>query len=141
MELLKNSKLEEHRTQITASLKEVVELSEEQIERIQNLLTEGSMECWIQLRDTLCIGYAITHTIYDQPSDKNLLLVYMWKTLDTTTPAEVQRFYNDLMTEAKNKKCAALTFFSSFQNEKSYEVLRKYGAIVRVHFYVPTGEV
>ena len=137
MVLKKACNIEEYKERIKEALQDVVELNEDQISWVLDLLREDLMECWLLMRDGVCNGYAITHLIYDQPSNKDLLLVYLLKTLETVTSVELQNFYNDLLGIAREKKCSALTFFSSFQNEKNYKVFQRYGAIVRAHFYIP----
>ena len=140
MKQLLPDEIVQHREAIENSIKEVVTPNSVEIERIMDLLALGALHCWLLLRSDLCIGYAITEVIYDNITNKNLLLVYMTRTLETATPVEIHRFYNDLLDEARKNACAALTFYSSFQNEKKYEGLRKYGAIVRTHYYIPVGE-
>ena len=136
MKQLNKDEIVAHSEQIENSLRDVVELDEESVKRVMGLLAVGVMQCWLLLRDEVCIGYAITECIYDNPANKNLLLIYMLKTHETATSVEVHKFYNELLDVAKAQQCAALTFYTTPQNEAKLQFLRKYGAIIRNHYYI-----
>ena len=138
MKLLNRDDISEHREKIENALVEVLQLDTDGVQRIISLLLANLMQCWLLLRESMCIGFAITEVIYDNPSNKNLFLVYLLKTMDTATPVEVHTFYNELLNTAREQQCAALTFYTSFQNENKLSLLRKFGAVTRTHYYIAT---
>ena len=131
-----SSDIPKYEDRIKQALLEVLDTEESQIDRVIQLLKEDSMQCWLLLRDAICIGYCITYVIKDLPTDKSLLLIYLLKTIETATNTELNRLYVNLCSEAKRMNCHALSFYSSFQNESKYQSLVRMGAVSKTYFYM-----
>lgn len=134
--LFKLKELEASKAQLFIDLQTYVELSESECDRIWQLLLKGAVECWLYLKNSECIGFALTHKFYDELADKHLFLVYLLRTLHTISAPEMRKFYQELCYEAKKQECFGLCFYTSFQNEKKFEMLRSIGGIGRTYFFV-----
>lgn len=137
MILMSNKDILEHEEKIYKALMEVLEVKDAFVLRILKLLKEQYLQCWLLLdKDSICTGYAITGEVDDIFSGEKLFTIYLLKTIETFTVTELRAFFVSLCLEARHRDCKALSFYSSFQNENKYNVVKTLGGTAKTYFYV-----
>jgi hypothetical protein len=137
MKLMSDKDIQEHEEKICTALLEVLEVKDDFILRVLKLLKEKYLQCWLLLdKNSICTGYAITGEVDDNFSGEKLFTIYLLKTIETFTIAELRSFFVSLCLEAKQRNCKALSFYSSFQNESKYNVVKTLGGTAKTYFYV-----
>lgn len=137
MKLMSDKDIQEHEEKIRAALVEVLEVKDDFVLRILKLLKEKYLQCWLVLdKDSICTGYAITGEVDDLFTGEKLFTIYLFKTLETFSTSDLRSFFVSLCIEARQRNCKALSFYSSFQNENKYNVVKTLGGTAKTYFYV-----